>query len=446
MKPLIPLVLLIAFSYQLVAQETFPKEEFESRREKLFEKIGNGIGIVWGAAPKAANVKFRQSPDFYYLTGLEEQQAILLLHGPHKKVFLFAKKREGFESKFLGDHVWNKDVREEYGIDKLLAYDQFWMFLSYIEETDTIYLPLSPMDNVHEDRAEVGGLEAELMNHPIRMQPYWKVAANAIRTNLPAPKLQNINPLLDELRQIKTPYEIEQIKESARIAASGVLETIKATKAGMFEYELEAIVTSCSTRQGARGNAFAPIVASEPNSHIIHYTANNRQLQQEDFVLMDYGCDYSYYTSDITRVWPVAGKFSSHEEKMYRCILETRNTVIDSIGPGVTLKELKKMAKVIYEKHGFQNPELSWYNYLGHFVGLSVHDVVPQQGYRNISFQAGMVFNVEPVLDDPERNIHMRLEDTLLITEQGAINLTAGVPAELEEIYKLRNRQNLTGN
>jgi len=437
MRILTTLLLIISFSFQLLAQETFPKEEFELRREKLFEKIGNGIGIVWGKIPESAPIKFRQSPDLYYLTGLEDPNAILLLVGKTKRVYFFSKKIDQNDVRVDGKTAWQiNNIKEEYGIDRLVTYDRFWSLLSYFgSQTTEIYIPLTSNDNVQESRGETNYKELELLEHPIRITPYWKDAVNYIREIFPHFEFQNINPLLDELRTIKTSYEIEQLKISGKIGAEGVLEAIKGTNPGMFEYELEAIATYFYTKRGARGNAFAPIVASGTNTYIIHYRKNNKKIQKEDFVLMDSGCDYNYYTSDVTRVWPASGKFSPYEEKMYLCILEARNTIISSLKPGVTLNQLKAISKEVYNKHGYENPELSWNNYIGHYVGISVHDVGPYD--NDTPLLSGMVFNVEPILDDPELKIHMRLEDTILITENGAINLTASVPAELDEIYEL---------
>jgi Xaa-Pro aminopeptidase len=168
---------------------------------------------------------------------------------------------------------------------------------------------------------------------------------------------------------------------------------------------------------------------------ILHYSANNRQMMDGDVVYMDYGADYEYYTSDITRTWPVNGRFTVEQEKMYRCILEARDAIIEAMKPGVTINQLRDIAGEVYKKHGFEKEFLAVGRYVGHTIGISVHDVEMRD--RDRPLVAGVVFNVEPLLELPDKKIHMRLEDTVLITPTGALNMTAGAPAGLDEIYAL---------
>jgi len=171
---------------------------------------------------------------------------------------------------------------------------------------------------------------------------------------------------------------------------------------------------------------------------IIHYQENDRQIQPGDVILMDYGAEVGGYASDITRMWPASGRFTEGQEKMYRCILEASKTMIAAIKPGVSESDLQDVAEAVYEKYGYLDQFRQWGRYVGHPVGLSVHDPDPGSGPApDVPFQVGTVFNVEPLLTDMEERIHMRLEDTILVTEEGAENLTAGVPAELDAIYAL---------
>ena len=444
MRTLVVSVLWLLLSFQVAAQISIPKEELAKRRQNLFQKIGDGIGIVWGAESPNAPTRFNQAPDLYYLCGLEDPNAILLMIGKTKEVLFFSKKTIEKDLRTNGPSAWTiADLKLTYGIDQLLPYEDFWGVLSQKSNPESIlYLPLTPIDQVDKSRKDVNDLEILQLRHPIKSIPLWKLAVTEIRELFPLITLRNINSLMTELRQIKTAYEIEQLRNSGRIGAEGVLEAIRDTRPGMYEYELEAIATYYYTRRGARGPAFAPIVASGPTTYTIHYEKNDRQIQKEDFVLMDYGCNYNYYTSDITRVWPASGKFTEQEEKMYLCILEASKAIIKAMKPGVLFGALRAIAYEVYKKHGFADKELSWNGYIGHFTGMSVHDV----GNRDDTslLQSGMVFNVEPVLDDPINKRHMRLEDTVLITDDGAINLTEGVPAELTEIYKLMKQKGLT--
>jgi Xaa-Pro aminopeptidase len=193
-----------------------------------------------------------------------------------------------------------------------------------------------------------------------------------------------------------------------------------------------------NTRLGADGDGCPPIVPSGPLTPIVHYHENRRQLQAGEIVYMDYGSDYQYYTSDITRTWPVSGRFTPEQEKMYRCVLEARNAIIRAMKPGITLDSLQDVAQGVYTRYGYGDAFQAWGRYIGHFIGISVHDV---GGNGSADFQrplpAGVVFNVEPILQLDDRKIHIRLEDTVLLTESGAENLTAEVPAELDQVYAL---------
>jgi Xaa-Pro aminopeptidase len=238
---------------------------------------------------------------------------------------------------------------------------------------------------------------------------------------LPHLAFHALNPLLDEMRWIKSPYEIELIRKSSEIGAEGVKEAMKGTRPGMYEYEIEAAARFVYTKRGARGDAFRPIVASGPNTMILHYSANNRQMMDGDVVYMDYGADYEYYTSDITRTWPVSGRFTSEQEKMYLCILEARDAIIAAMKPGVTIKQLQDAAEVVYKKHGFLKEFQAVGRYTGHTIGISVHDVSPAD--RDRPLEAGV-----------------------LVTPTGAVNMTAGVPAALDEVYALIRQRALSIN
>jgi Xaa-Pro aminopeptidase len=304
-----------------------------------------------------------------------------------------------------------------------------------------IYAPLTPPDDLQFAREELLGEERTAVNSPLNANVYrYKEAVQKLKDWQPKASFADINPILNELRRVKSPYEIERMRMTGKIGAEGVREAIKGTKAGMFEYELEAAARFIYTKRGARGDAFMPIVASGPNTMILHYMNNNRQMKDGDVVLMDYGSDYDYYTSDVTRTWAVSGKFTPEQEKMYRCILEARDAIIAVMKPGIKVSDMQDAAEKIYKKYGFEKEFAMFDRYVGHFVGLSVHDV----GDDKIPFVAGVTFNVEPLIQSEKLQIHMRLEDTVLITPTGAENLTAGVPAELEELYALQRQKPLT--
>ena len=299
-----------------------------------------------------------------------------------------------------------------------------------------LYVPLSAPDTLQHGRGEQEVHETTLAaNTLFRYTPLVKQAVARLHELHPHLMLADINPLLDKLRWVKTPYEIERMRRSGRIGAEGVKAAMRGTKPGMFEYEVEAAARFVYVKMGARGDAFTPIVASGPNTITWHYQRNDRRMEAGDVVLMDYGADFDYYTSDITRTWPVSGAFTPEQEKMYRCILEARDRVIAVMKPGATIKQMQDAAEEVYKRHGFHKQFLDLGRYVGHPVGLSVHDVGGQD--PSTVLQAGVVFNVEPLLEFRDRKLHMRLEDTVLATPGGPENLTAGVPADLESVYAL---------
>ncbi len=426
----------------LAAQDTLAKAEFEARRARLIAMIPDGIAVILGGEEHPDPVRFRQSPDFYYLTGIEEPGAVLLLNGVSKSAAVFALKRPQFGPPDVTPRL--RDVekpKERFGLN-VLPMENIFTYLSFSggnAEVKKLYAQLTPPDRLLHARAEARIFDAQAMDHPLFGHPADATQAiERIHAVLGHLTLTDVSPMLDELRWVKSPFEIERLRKSGRIGAEAVAEAIRGTRPGMYEYEIAAAAQYVNTRSGARGDAFPPIVPSGPLTPIVHYEDNRRQMQAGEIVYMDYGSDVEYYNSDITRAWPVSGKFTAEQEKMYRCVLEARNAIIAAMKPGVSIESLKRVADPVYARFGYGERFESSGKYIGHFVGISVHDVGDISGpWARRPFVAGTVFNVEPVLEFPDRKIHIRLEDTILITESGAENLTGAVPAELNPLYAL---------
>ena len=444
---LIAALALLTMAGSASAQQPFNKSEFVARRAKLFEKMPDGIAVIFGAKGQFYPVKFRQSPDFYYLTGIEEPGAVLVMIAANKSSILFVPRRSEPQIRAEGPGIWQLENKEEiYGLTRVQPVEEFLPMLQFFpSRAKKLYMIAGSQGNVQNARQELDFFESiEGSQSIVGGVPEAKKAISIVQQMMPQLAFHSLSPLLDEMRWIKSPYEIELIRKSSAIGAEGVKEAIKGTQAGMYEYELEAAARFVYTKRGARGDAFRPIVASGPNTMILHYSANNRKMLDGEVVYMDYGADYEYYTSDITRTWPVSGRFTPEQEKMYRCILEARDAIIAAMKPGVTLNELKDVAEGVYKKHGFEKEFQAVGRYIGHTIGISTHDVEPPD--RNRPLEAGVVFNVEPLLENPDKKIHMRLEDTVLVTPTGAVNMTAGAPATLEEIYALVRQRALSLN
>lgn len=446
-RPLITFLLgffLTVFSSAAYGQSSFDKSEFAARRAKLIEKIGDSTAVIFANESHPYSVKFRQSPDFYYLTGIEEPNCVLIINGARKSSAVFAPKRPAGKIAIEGAGLREMaNPAEIYGLPVLPMENFYTIFPHILGNSKKLYAQMSPPDDLQFGRSEVSEEDNERMQNPLfgRVSETKRMLGIIQKWQLQL-QLADVSPILDELRWVKTPYEIERMRMSGRIGAEGVKEAMKGTKPGMYEYEIEAAARFVYVKRGARGDAFLPIVASGANTMTLHYTANNRQIQAGEVVYMDYGADFDYYTSDITRTWAVSGKFTAEQEKMYRCILEARNVIIAMMKPGITVKDMQDAAEPVYKKHGFLQEFLNFGRYVGHFVGLSVHDPGNTGGEKK-PFVAGVVFNVEPLIQNEEKKVHLRLEDTILITPTGAENLTAGVPAELEEVYALTRQPSL---
>jgi Xaa-Pro aminopeptidase len=434
----VPLLLLLLLPARLPAQDSaFAKEEFAARRARLVELIPDGAALVFGGEDHGDNVRFRQAPDFFYLTGIEQPGTVLLVSGVTKRAIVFAPRQPGDADAGLLDST----AQSRRGIE-VLPMESFFAWLARTVARPGVrklYLPLTPPDDQLHARFEAKLLEAMARDNPVfGHEAPLAALVERIRRAEPQIPVADVNPLLDSLRWIKTPYEVERLRRAGAIGAAAVAEAIRGTRPGMYEYELAAAARYVNTRLGARGDAFLPIVPSGPNAPDVHYEANTRRMEPGDLVYMDYGSDYDYYESDITRVWPVSGRFTAEQERMYRCVLEARNAIIAVMRPGVTIRQMQDAAEPVYERYGWKDAYLRMGRYVGHFVGISVHDVGDIFGPgTSRPFRAGVVFNVEPVLEFPERKIHLRLEDTILITATGAENLTAGVPVAVDSIYRL---------
>jgi len=437
LRAAISLAFCLALAATAGAQAVFDRAEFAARRARLFEQIKGSVVVLFAAEPHVHAVKFRQAPDFYYLTGIEDPGAVLLLNGRTREAFVFAARRPEWKVAVEGPGLLEGErPAERYGLTGAAPLENFLGALaSAAQGAGKIYLPLMAPDTLQMGRGEMARHEEELAAHPLfGRAPAHAQAVERIRRLHPRASFADVSPLLDRLRRVKSPYEIELLRRSGRIGAESFKAAMRGTRPGAHEYEVEAAARFVVIRSGARGDAFTPIVASGPNTITWHYQANSRRMEEGDVVLMDYGADYGYYTSDVTRTWPVSGSFTPEQEKMYRTILEARDAVIAAIKPGATVKQLKAVAEEVYRRHGFHQQFLELRRYVGHPVGISVHDV---EFGDDLPLEAGVVFNVEPLLELRDRRIHMRLEDTVLVTPGGAENLTAGVPADIPSVYAL---------
>lgn len=445
------LLLLLA---PVAAAADFPPEEFAARRSKVFDQIGNSaVAIVQAAALPEGFGVFRQANDFYYLTGLETPHSYLLLDGRSRRSTLFLPHRDEARDRNQGKTLSAEDaaeVRRLSGADAVFGVEMLAVQLAGMQirlPAPAVYVPSAPLQGIMGSRDETLRAHADVASDP------WdgRLSRSAqfislLRNRFPSLELRDLSPILDELRLVKSPREISLIREASRIAGLGILEAIKRTKEGGHEYELDAAARFVFLSNGARYEGYPSITAGGTNAYMGHYMANSSRLQAGDMVLMDFAPDYRYYTSDVTRNWPVNGKYTRDQRALSEFIAAYRDALLKRIRPGVTadqvmdgardemapLVEKLAVSKEIYRKAA--RGMLSFRGHLSHPVGMTVHDV---GNYRKAPLAAGQVFSIDPMLWVDEERLYMRIEDVVAVTAEGVENFTSFLPAAPSEIEKL---------
>jgi Xaa-Pro aminopeptidase len=379
-------------------------------------------------------IRFRQDNDFYYLTGNADVNAVLVMDAATADAWLFLPEQGAREIRSDGKNWLSQgDQAKAWGFAGIQPLTELTEFLERRRGgfgQQVLWTRLSERDEVDDSRGDKGTSLARRYNNPLSGQPSEDgYRAETIRNRYPFYDLRDVVPAIDKLRVIKSPREIEVLKLNGRLSAEAIRNAIAITKPGRFEYELEAEATYHLFKNGVQGNGYPAIVGTGPNVNVWHYQDNGRQMQAGDLVVMDYGGDLDYQVIDITRTWPVSGQFDELQLRAYKCALETQKAIIAAIKPGVTRDVVSKLAQDIYKRHGFEPVNA----YVGHYVGLSVHDV----GDWSAPFEAGMVLAIEPIIDLPDQQLHIRIEDTILVTPTGADILTLGLPKEVDELLAL---------
>jgi Xaa-Pro aminopeptidase len=429
---------LILFSFvPLPAERTgYPPDEFTARRKALVSALGQGTVVLFGKTMPAVSVRFRQDNDFYYFTGNEDLNAVFVMDAATAASWLFLPAQSAGEIRSDGKNwLTSGDEAQARGFEGILPLTELNEFLArrraMASGPPTLWTRLSEADEVDGGRRDSSIDLARRYNNPLGAQPSedgWR--ADTLRSRYPFYDMKDVTPAVDALRVIKTPREIEILKRNGRISAEAIRKAIEITRPGRYEYELEAEATYHLLKNGVQGNGYPAIVGTGANVNVWHYQNSGRQMQAGDLVVMDYGGSLDYQVVDITRTWPVSGQFDELQLKAYRCALETQKAIIAAMKPGATRLQTRDIAKAIYEKYGFTNQPPTG---AGHFVGMSVHDV----GNPREPFRPGMVIAVEPIIEIPEKQLHIRIEDTVLVTDNEPLILSASVPKEVDEVLAL---------
>ena len=448
--------LLIVFSglWSQHYQVDFPPEEFKARWKGVFEQIGDeAVAVVQGFPLSNGFIMPRQTNTFYYLSGIETPHAYILLDGRDKTVTLYMPSRnEGLERS--EGRILNADdeilIKKLVGVDAVFSTDDMREnFPPGLDRGTVIYTMFTPAEGQGQSRYEL-----EVANASIAADPWdGRVSREGrlvqlLRTRNRRNEVKDLTPIIDNLRSVKSPNEIALIRRASQLAGLGLIEAIKSTEPGVWEYQLDGIARYVFLINGARLEAYRSITASgTANISNGHYYRNDSQLKSGDMVLMDYAPDFRYYVSDIGRMWPVNGTYEPWQRELLQIILEYRNVVLDIIRPGImteqVLVEARQRMKPIMKRYKFSKKIYqvaaekmlrTGGGILSHPVGLAVHDDGP---YRHGPLKVGHVFSVDPQMWVPEENLYLRYEDTIVVTEDGNENFTEFLPSELDELEEL---------
>jgi Xaa-Pro aminopeptidase len=473
MKAGLALLITLAAASPALAQDVplfttdFPPGEFAERRAAVFDAIGErALALVQGAPNPVGYVRFRQSNEFYYLSGVETPHAYLLLDGTKRQTRLYLPRRneprERSEGKLLSAEDFDL-TKELTGVDEVHGTELLAEHLARFARAGVVpavYTPFSPAEGCATSRDLAVRTVADIASDPWDGRPSREGHfINLLRERFPQFEIRDLSPTLDRLRLIKSPREITLIRKATRLSGLAIMEAIRSTRPGLVEHELDGISKFIFFREGAQADAYYPLIASGPNAWYPHYHKSKRQMRDGELILMDVGPDVGYYSTDVTRQWPVNGKFNGWQRELYGFYLACYQAILKGIEPGATPQQVKKNAarqmQAILARSSFSKPayrqaaEKFVADYekssqegesgLGHWIGMATHDVGSDFG----PLSAGMVFTVEPALRVPEEKIYIRNEDAVLITETGVEILSAFVPLEIADIESLMREPGL---
>ena len=428
---------------ELAYMAELPKEEFGERRTRVFTQMQpNSALLLFSEIEKRRNndctYPFRQDSYFWYLTGFNEPNAALLLLKTEQaeKAIIFLRPRDPLLETWNGRRLGVEHAPQQLNVNEAYSIEEFATVLPKILKNLTALYHVS----------EIHTWGDKL------------VTESAVSFN----EILDWRPMLSEMRLIKSPNEIRLMQQAGQITALGHIKAMQTTRPNRFEYEIESDILHEFNRHCARFPSYNSIVAGGNNACILHYTENDRPLNDGDLVLIDAGCEFAMYAGDITRTFPVNGKFSQPQREIYELVLKAQKRAIELLVPGNSIKQandeviriktqglvdlgiLKGDVDTLIEQQAYRQ---FYMHGLGHWLGLDVHDVGSYGQDKQRILEIGMVITVEPGIyisedaDVPEqyKGIGVRIEDNLLMTEYGNKILTAAAPKEIADIENLMN-------
>ncbi|NQT65756.1 MAG: aminopeptidase P N-terminal domain-containing protein [FCB group bacterium] len=398
-----------------------------NRRTGLIKQLKEKELIIIFAASVAKYPRnFLQDNNFKYLIGLDLPEAILVISKQKKPVMeLFIERGIPEMEVWEGKKMTKEEASEISGIEKISYLDEFERKIgSYMGSSISVYTNLG-YNNI---------------DKPLNKQQDFITKA---KQHFPHITASDITKIMIPLRSVKTKWEIEQIQKAINVTGEGIKNIIIKSKIGMMEYELEAILQYEVTRKGLQHMGFKPIIAAGGNAATLHYEQNNSKIGKDEMVLLDVGAACNGYSADISRTFPVSGKFTKRQKEVYSEVLKINKKIITMVKPGIGMKELNEKTieliqksliklKLIKDKKDYRK---YYMHSVGHHLGMDTHDI----GARDSVLKMGNVITIEPGIYIPEEKIGVRIEDDILVTKTGNKNLSKNIPKEINELENLNS-------
>lgn len=409
-------------------------QEFARRRADLAKQLKTGYLILFARIVLPEANHYREDNDFFYFTGLSDPGAVMVMDVGSGRTVIFEPEQNARVKQVYGPNLLSltPEQQEELGYKTVMPVASLDDILAFMlgKETD-LWLRLTYPDKADGARIETGRDYADDYKAPYGdPTPGDRAALKKLAERYPAAHQRDATAFIDAMRNLKTPQEIAVLRRNGSLSAEGIKQGIAHAHPPMYEYQIEAHADYVFRNGGATGWAYPAIVSSGENINTWHYFNDRRQIQPNELVVFDFAADLDHMTMDITRTFNISGKFTPEQAKWYAVDLEAQKATIAMLKPGNTYEQAADAGKAVFEKNGVGK---QWTNFPGHFVGLATHDVLLPRG----PIKAGQAVTVEPIVEFPEQRMHFRVEDTVLITENGPEILSSGVAKEMGEVEKL---------
>lgn len=405
------------------------------RRAALREALGEGVLVVRGQPAPRENVTFRQDKNFWWLTGVESPDVALAMDLDSGREVLFVAKPSAWRERWEGE-IWDADdawIPELTGFEEVRPVGELLDVLDELLEDDDRPLWTSQASSILLSGSydAAGPYDRAREKDPLDGRT-WR--AKALARHLEeryGREVEDAYPDIARLRAVKTAEEADAVRRASVAAALAMNEAMRSCRPDLGEWELDALLTWIQARHGADGPAYAAIVGSGPNSLVLHYNFSARRMRAGEVVLIDFAPEVDHYVSDVTRTFPVDGTFTEEQARIYDAVLAAQRAGIDATRPGARLSEVEEACRDALKERGLVH--LMRHGSC-HSVGMAVHD--PGFSRRQV-LEPGMTFTIEPGLYDPETDIGVRIEDVVLVTEDGCEVLSDDTPKERDEIEAL---------